>query len=171
MGFFDISVSCFVNCHIIKFGCCCGPLLAKNYLLNDHTLEQIFLITHNKLNIIIQGHSGIQGGRISLLISYISLAIYTHIHLNTFHILSINNANKCGGRCGHTFSYLARRFTLYISYSILLFVAQFRLISCSLLLKFRLISCSLLLNSDLFHALSCFMLSMMLGNYLNIKHV
>ena len=35
--------------------------------------------------------------------------------------------------CGHTKSYLALPFTLYISYSILLFVAQFRLISCSLL--------------------------------------
>ena len=78
-------------------GCCCGPLLAKNYLLNDHTLEQIFLITHNNGIHHITRCRGDQGGGISFFISYISLAIYTHIHLNTFHILSINNANKCGG--------------------------------------------------------------------------
>ena len=115
VGKFVFSVSCFVNCHNSVMGVV--VVVSYEKLLSKRSRTNI-LITHNNGIHHITRCRGDQGGGISFFISYISLAIYTHIHLNTFHILSINNANTCGGNCvelcGHTFSYLARRFTLYI---------------------------------------------------------
>ena len=113
VGIFVFSVSCFDDCHIIKFGCCCGCQLWK-------TIKQTIIHSNKYPYPQQQNHNntrgrGIQGGGISFFISYISLAIYTRVQLKTFHILSINNANKCGNcveLCGHTFSYLAPQFTL-----------------------------------------------------------
>lgn len=45
------------------------------------------------------------------------------------------------------------------------------ILPCLLHYTYHILSCSLLLNSDLFHALCCFMLSMMLGNYLTMNFI
>lgn len=99
MGKFVFSVSCFDDCHIIKFGCCCG-LLAIKTIYQTITNKYPYCPqqqTHNNTR-----GRGDQGGGISFFISYISLAFYTRVQLNTFHILSINNANKCGGTVGNS---------------------------------------------------------------------
>ena len=85
VGFFDISVSCFDDCHIIKFGCCCGRCKLKLFIKRSYTRTNIFNI-HNNAYIIVQGHRGDQGGGISFFTSYISLGVYTCVQLNTFHV-------------------------------------------------------------------------------------
>ena len=128
-------VSCFVNCHNSVMGVVV-VVVSKNYLLNDHTRTNIFNI-HNNHYIIVQGHRGDQGGGISFFISYISLGVCARVQLNTFHILSINNANTCGGTVDTHSPILPRN--LHYTYHTL--------------------SCSLLLNSDLFHAHVCIYLA------------
>ena len=84
MGFFEISVSRFDDCHNSVMGVVVA-VVSKNYLLNDHTRTNIFNI-HNNKHIIIQGHRGDQGGGISFFKSYISLGICARVQLNTFHV-------------------------------------------------------------------------------------
>ena len=105
------SVSCFDDCHISVMVVVVA-VVSKNYLLNDHTRTNIFNI-HNNHYIIVQGHRGDQGGwDLILQIVYLSRRLrsraveyFSHIE----HLMRIH-----AGNCGHTFSYLARRFTLYI---------------------------------------------------------
>ena len=59
VGFFDISVSCFDDCHNSVMGVVVA-VVSKNYLLNDHTRTNIFNF-HNNHNIILQGVRGIKG--------------------------------------------------------------------------------------------------------------
>ena len=59
VGFFDISVSCFDDCHNSVMGVVVA-VVSKNYLLNDHTRTNIFNI-HNNHYIIVQGVGGIKG--------------------------------------------------------------------------------------------------------------
>ena len=59
MGFFDISVSRFDDCHNSVMGVVVA-VVSKNYLLNDHTRTNIFNF-HNNHNIILQGQGGIKG--------------------------------------------------------------------------------------------------------------
>ena len=70
MGFFDISVSCFDDCHNSVMGVVV-VVVSKNYLLNDHTRTNIFNI-HNNAYIILQGGGGIKGWDLILHIVYLS---------------------------------------------------------------------------------------------------
>ena len=60
VGFFDISVSCFDDCHNSVMGVVV-VVVSKNYLLNDHTLEQIFLISTTTPTSYYKGIGGIKG--------------------------------------------------------------------------------------------------------------
>ena len=60
MGFFDISVSRFDDCHNSVMGVVV-VVVSKNYLLNDHTLEQIFLISTTTPTSYYKGIGGIKG--------------------------------------------------------------------------------------------------------------
>ena len=112
MGKFVFSVSCFDDCHISVMVVVVA-VVSKNYLLNDHTRTNIFNI-HNNHYIIVQGHRGDQGGGISFFISYISLGVCARVQLNTFHILSINNANKCGELWTHILLSCPAIYTIHI---------------------------------------------------------
>ena len=68
--------------------------VSKNYLSNDHSNK--YSCPQQPLHHSTRG-KGDQGGGISFFKSYISLGVCARVQLNTFHILSINNANTCGG--------------------------------------------------------------------------
>ena len=60
MGKFVFYVSCFVNCHNSVM-VVVVVVVSKNYLLNDHTLEQIFLISTTTITSYYKGIGGIKG--------------------------------------------------------------------------------------------------------------
>ena len=97
VGFFEISVSRFDDCHNSVMGVVV-VVVSKNYLLNDHTRTNILISTTTHTSQY-KVEGGSRGG-ISFFISYISLCACARVQLNTFHILSINNANTCGGIVG-----------------------------------------------------------------------
>ena len=140
MGFFDISVSCFDDCHIIKFGCCCGCLSVIKTIYQTIIFEQIFFAHNNNYYIIVQGQGGIKGWDLILHIVYLSSRLYVRA-VEYFSHIEHNNANTCGGTPGgnvDTHSPILPR-NLHYTYHTL--------------------SCSLLLNSDLFHAHVCIYLA------------
>lgn len=60
MGKFVFYVSCFDDCHNSVMGVVV-VVVSKNYLLNDHTLEQIFLISTTTPTSYYKGIGGIKG--------------------------------------------------------------------------------------------------------------
>ena len=99
MGFFDISVSCFDDCHIIKFGCCCGCLSVIKTIYQTIIFEQIFFAHNNNYYIIVQGQGGIKGWDLILHIVYLSSRLYVRA-VEYFSHIEHNNANTCGGTPG-----------------------------------------------------------------------
>ena len=84
MGKFVFYVSCFDDCHNSVMGVVV-VVVSKNYLLNDHTLEQIFLISTTTPTSYYKVEGGSRGG-ISFFKSYISLGVCARVQLNTFHV-------------------------------------------------------------------------------------
>ena len=76
MGKFVFYVSCFDDCHNSVMGVVV-VVVSKNYLLNDHTLEQIFLISTTTPTSYYKGIGGIKGWDLTSHIVYLSSLLYS----------------------------------------------------------------------------------------------
>ena len=83
MGFFDISVSCFDDCHNSVMGVVV-VVVSKLFIKRSHS-NKYFNFHNNSIHHITRAR-GDQGGGISFFISYISLGVCARVQLNTFHV-------------------------------------------------------------------------------------